>query len=284
MRHEAPFNWTPPNGIRRTPHRKRGATGGRGPRVVWRCRMPISSSASGNGVTDWRGFIELGRALGATLGRQPRGLRRGPMSRDRQVGASGTVVTARCYLAFGIAGAPQHLQGITEVQHVVAINTDLHAEMIKRAGPAIIADAQAVMPALIVHAQPASAAGEVQSDVTDLPSSAGALSEKPPHPARLRLAALSREGRGHSLPVESPGLASAGVSPLPSRERADAEGGRVRGFFHSRQKRGAARSTEGNRWSRPRRREGREGRGAAVGWAASGIGAGAPGPARCAGA
>ncbi len=73
----------------------------------------------------------------------------GHLPRDRQVGASGSVVTARCYLAFGISGAPQHLQGITGVSHVVAINTDLHAEMIKRADLAIIADAQEVMPALI---------------------------------------------------------------------------------------------------------------------------------------
>jgi electron transfer flavoprotein alpha subunit len=65
------------------------------------------------------------------------------------VGASGSLVTARCYLAFGISGAPQHLQGITEVKHVLAINTDLHAEMIKRADLAIIADAQDIMPALI---------------------------------------------------------------------------------------------------------------------------------------
>jgi electron transfer flavoprotein alpha subunit len=31
---------------------------------------------------------------------------------------------------------------------VLAVNTDLHAEMVKRADLAIIADAQAVMPAL----------------------------------------------------------------------------------------------------------------------------------------
>jgi len=31
---------------------------------------------------------------------------------------------------------------------VVAVNTDLHADMVKRADLAIIADAQAVMPAL----------------------------------------------------------------------------------------------------------------------------------------
>jgi len=35
------------------------------------------------------------------------------------------------------------------VEHVVAVNTDLHAAMIARAELAIIADAQVVMPALL---------------------------------------------------------------------------------------------------------------------------------------
>ncbi|WP_395452556.1 electron transfer flavoprotein subunit alpha/FixB family protein [Azospirillum melinis] len=105
--------------------------------------------SAGNGVTDWRSFADLGEALGATRAGSRVVCDAGHLPRERQVGASGTVVSARCYLAFGIAGAPQHLQGITGVRHVIAVNTDLHAEMIKRADLSIVADAQAVMPALI---------------------------------------------------------------------------------------------------------------------------------------
>ncbi|WP_376961485.1 electron transfer flavoprotein subunit alpha/FixB family protein [Azospirillum sp. A26] len=105
--------------------------------------------SAGNGVTDWRSFAELGETLGATRAGSRVVCDAGHLPRERQVGASGTVVSARCYLAFGIAGAPQHLQGITGVRHVIAVNTDLHAEMIKRADLSIVADAQAVMPALI---------------------------------------------------------------------------------------------------------------------------------------
>lgn len=108
--------------------------------------------SAGNGVTDWPAFTELAEVLGATRAGSRVVCDAGYLPRERQVGASGTVVTARCYLAFGIAGAPQHLQGITEVKHVIAINTDLHAEMIKRADLAIVADAQEVMPALVRHA------------------------------------------------------------------------------------------------------------------------------------
>ena len=120
-------------------------------------QLPLAETdfilSAGNGVTDWASFGELARALGATRAGSRVVCDEGRLPRDRQVGASGSLVTARYYLAFGISGAPQHLQGITEVGHVVAINTDLHAEMIKRADLAIIADAQEVMPALIRHAQ-----------------------------------------------------------------------------------------------------------------------------------
>ena len=105
--------------------------------------------SGGNGVTDWQAFADLAAALGATRAGSRVVCDQGHLPRERQVGASGTLVTAGCYFALGISGAPQHLQGITRVGHVVAVNTDLHAEMIKRADLAIVADAQAVMPALI---------------------------------------------------------------------------------------------------------------------------------------
>jgi electron transfer flavoprotein alpha subunit len=109
--------------------------------------------SAGNGITNWASFAELADTLGATRGGSRVVCDAGHLPRDRQIGASGTLVTARCYFALGIAGAPQHLQGITEVKHVIAVNTDLHAEMIKRADLAIVADAQAVMPALIRYAR-----------------------------------------------------------------------------------------------------------------------------------
>jgi electron transfer flavoprotein beta subunit len=135
--------------------------------------------SGGNGVTDWPAFAELAQVLGATPGGSRVACDEGHLPRDRQVGASGSVVSARCYLAFGIAGAPQHLQGIAEVRHVVAVNTDLHAEMIKRADLAIIADAQEVMPALIRHVSTAPvAAGRPPTSTMDLPSHNEELSER----------------------------------------------------------------------------------------------------------
>jgi len=105
--------------------------------------------AAGNGVTDFDSFHALVEALGATPGASRVVCDAGLMPRDRQVGASGTVLSGTCYFALGIAGAPQHLEGVARVEHVVAVNTDLHAAMIARAGLAIVHDAQAVIPALL---------------------------------------------------------------------------------------------------------------------------------------
>lgn len=105
-------------------------------------------AAAGNGVKDWPAFHAMAAALGATEGASRPVCDAGALPRDRQIGASGTLVSARCYLALGISGAPQHLQGITDCEHVIAVNADAGAEILKRADLGIVADVQEVMPAL----------------------------------------------------------------------------------------------------------------------------------------
>ena len=105
--------------------------------------------AAGNGVRDWDGFHRLAAALGAAEAGSRVVVDAGRLPRTRQVGATGTLVTARGYLALGISGAPQHLQGITQCDHVIAVNTEAGCDMMKRASLAVVGDAQAIMPALI---------------------------------------------------------------------------------------------------------------------------------------
>ncbi|MBL0406168.1 electron transfer flavoprotein subunit alpha/FixB family protein [Microvirga aerilata] len=105
--------------------------------------------SAGNGVSDWESFSELAKVLNAAVAGTRAVCDANYLPRHRQVGASGTLVNPRCYLSFGISGAPQHLQGIARCERVIAVNTDLHADMIKRADLAIIADAQTVMPSLL---------------------------------------------------------------------------------------------------------------------------------------
>ncbi|KGK41964.1 electron transfer flavoprotein subunit alpha [Nitrincola sp. A-D6] len=105
--------------------------------------------SGGNGVTDWQGFHTAAEVLGATEGASRVAVDDGFMPRDRQVGATGTWVTARVYLAVGISGAIQHLQGIQTCEKVIAINTDPGCDMVKRADLAVIGDAAAILEKLI---------------------------------------------------------------------------------------------------------------------------------------
>ncbi|MFG6159373.1 electron transfer flavoprotein subunit alpha/FixB family protein [Halomonas sp. 1390] len=105
--------------------------------------------SAGNGVRDWEAFHHAAEVLGATEGASRVAVDDGFMARDRQVGATGTWVTARVYVAVGISGAIQHLQGIQTCDKVVAINMDPGCDMIKRADLAVIGDSGKVLEALV---------------------------------------------------------------------------------------------------------------------------------------
>jgi len=107
--------------------------------------------SGGNGIQDWDLFHRAAEVLGATEGASRVAVDDGHMPRQRQVGATGTWVTARVYLAVGISGAIQHLQGITACDKVIAINTDPGCDMVKRADVSVIDDASAILDALIQH-------------------------------------------------------------------------------------------------------------------------------------
>ncbi len=105
--------------------------------------------SGGNGVKDWDLFHRTAAALGATEGASRVAVDDGHMARNRQVGATGTWVTARVYMAVGISGAIQHLQGIGACDKVVAVNLDAGCDMIKRADLSVIGDSAAILAALI---------------------------------------------------------------------------------------------------------------------------------------
>jgi electron transfer flavoprotein alpha subunit len=105
--------------------------------------------AGGNGVKDWALYHQAAAALGATEGASRVAVDDGFMGRERQVGASGIWVTARVYVAVGISGAIQHLQGMAACDKVIAINIDPTCDMIKRADLSVIGESAAILQALI---------------------------------------------------------------------------------------------------------------------------------------
>lgn len=115
--------------------------------------IPMAESefilAGGNGVKDWDLFHRAAEVLGATKGASRVAVDDGFMPRHCQVGATGTWVTARVYMAVGISGAIQHLQGIGACDKVVAVNMDPGCDMIKRADLSVIGDSAAILKALM---------------------------------------------------------------------------------------------------------------------------------------
>lgn len=105
--------------------------------------------AAGDGLTDWPLFHELASALGATEAGSRVVVDKGHLPRDRQIGASGRHGAARCYLALGISGAPQHLDGIIRCEKVIAINADPACAMLKRADLAVVGDLKEILPRLL---------------------------------------------------------------------------------------------------------------------------------------
>ncbi|TRM53984.1 electron transfer flavoprotein subunit alpha/FixB family protein [Achromobacter sp. LC458] len=111
--------------------------------------------SAGNGMRDLEGFHALADELGAAIGASRVAVDDGRFARGQQIGATGKTVSASAYLAFGISGAVQHLQGIKDCRHVIAINLDAAAPLVRRADLSIIDDTQRVARALLARVKQA---------------------------------------------------------------------------------------------------------------------------------
>jgi len=109
--------------------------------------------AAGNGVTDLPLFDALAQALGAATGASRVAVDDGRFPRAKQIGATGKTVSASTYLALGISGAVQHLQGIKDCRHVIAVNLDAAAPIARRAALTVVEDSGALMQALLAQVQ-----------------------------------------------------------------------------------------------------------------------------------
>lgn len=91
---------------------------------------------------------ELADALGgAVCGSRPV-IDQGWLPLSAQVGRSGASVKPKLYLAAGVSGAPEHVEGMKDSGLVIAINTDPQAPIFNLAHFGIVADVLDVLPAL----------------------------------------------------------------------------------------------------------------------------------------
>ena len=67
---------------------------------------------------------ELAGLLGGAICASRPVVDQGWLPRTRQIGRSGVIVKPRLYLALGISGAPEHVEGMKDSDLIVAVNTD----------------------------------------------------------------------------------------------------------------------------------------------------------------
>lgn len=91
---------------------------------------------------------ELAAALGGTVCGSRPVIDQGWLPLTRQVGKSGMTVKPRLYIALGMSGAPEHVEGMRGAQLIVAVNTDAAAPIFDIAHYGVCADLLEVLPVL----------------------------------------------------------------------------------------------------------------------------------------
>lgn len=91
---------------------------------------------------------ELADALGAAVAASRPVTDSGWLPKSRQVGKSGLKVKPRAYLALGISGAPEHLEGMRDAELIIACNTDPRAPIFDVAHYGTTLDLFDLVPAL----------------------------------------------------------------------------------------------------------------------------------------
>jgi len=108
--------------------------------------------SGGGGVGSEESFElvrELAHVLGGEVGASRAAVDAGLISREHQVGQTGTTVRPRLYIAAGISGAVQHRAGMDESAKIIAINTDPNAPIFEIAHYKIVGDLTEVIPMMI---------------------------------------------------------------------------------------------------------------------------------------
>jgi len=92
---------------------------------------------------------ELAGALGGAVCASRPVIDQGWLPPTRQVGKSGMTVRPKCFLALGISGAPEHVEGMKDSELIVAVNSDPKAPIFDVAHYGVAADLLDLVPALV---------------------------------------------------------------------------------------------------------------------------------------
>ena len=125
-------------------------------RVVLTQGITLSTSpvvvGGGRGVGSAEAFSpleELAAELNGVVGCSRAVTNNGWRPHSDQVGQTGTRIAPQIYIANGISGAIQHWVGAMAAKNILAINIDPEANMVAKAGYAVIGDLHQVVPAVL---------------------------------------------------------------------------------------------------------------------------------------
>jgi electron transfer flavoprotein alpha subunit len=91
---------------------------------------------------------ELAAAVGGAVSASRPVVDQGWLPMTRQIGRSGLIVKPKVYLALGISGAPEHIEGMRDAELIIAVNTDENAPIFSHAHYGYVGDMLDVIPAL----------------------------------------------------------------------------------------------------------------------------------------
>jgi len=108
--------------------------------------------AAGRGIKTKENFkmlSDIAQVMGGKVAASRALVDMGFCSNQIQVGQTGKTVTPKIYVACGISGAIQHIEGMKGAQTIIAINSDKDAPIFKVADYKIVGDLDEILPELL---------------------------------------------------------------------------------------------------------------------------------------
>ena len=108
--------------------------------------------AGGNGMDTEDNFnrlYQLGELLEAPVGGSRVAEDKGWIQHKSMIGATGSTIAPKLYIACGISGAVQHMVGVQGSEKIIAVNKDAMCAMMQNSDLAVVCDCNELLPILV---------------------------------------------------------------------------------------------------------------------------------------